>query len=71
FSQTSGHGLAVACKAFDVSKEDFVSMFLLTNRMRSKGRMVELSDLSKAINYYSRVKKEMAVDILKNSSSAE
>ncbi|MCB9982067.1 MAG: DUF2336 domain-containing protein [Rhodospirillales bacterium] len=70
-SQTSGQGLAVACKAFDVAKEDFVSIFLLSNRVRNQGRMVELSDLNKAVNYYTRIKQDVARGIIKNSLDEE
>ncbi len=66
-SQSSGQGLAVSCKAFDLPKEDFVSIFLLTNRMRNRGRMVDLNDMTKAVNYYNRIGAEMARDILRNS----
>jgi uncharacterized protein (DUF2336 family) len=67
-SQSSGQGLAVACKAYEISKEDFVSIFLLTNRIRNAGRMVDLSDLSKAIHYYTKIKADVARGIIGNSS---
>lgn len=70
-SQSSGQGLAVACKAFDFSKEDFVSIFLLTNRIRNQGRMVDLNDMTKAINYFSRIDGEVARGIVKNSLENE
>ncbi len=67
-SQSSGQGLAVACKAYELSKEDFVSIFLLTNRIRNSGRMVDLNDLSKAINYFTKIKSNVARGIIENSS---
>ncbi len=70
-SQSSGQGLAVACKAYDISKEDFVSIFLLTNRIRNQGRMVDLTDMTKAINYYNRIKQEVARGIIENSLEDE
>ena len=66
-SQSSGQGLAVACKAFDIAKEDFVSIFLLTNRIRNSGRMVDLTDMSKAINYFTKIKGDVARGIIENS----
>ncbi|MEM7651130.1 MAG: DUF2336 domain-containing protein [Pseudomonadota bacterium] len=66
-SQSSGQGLAVACKAFEISKEDFVSVFLLTNRVRNKGRMVDLNDMTRAISYYNRINEDVARNIIKNS----
>ncbi len=67
-SQTSGQGLAVACKAYEFSKEDFVSMFLLTNRIRNSGRMVDLNELSKAINYFTKIERDVARGIIENSN---
>jgi uncharacterized protein (DUF2336 family) len=66
--QASGQGLAVACKACGVEKPDFVSIFLLTNSMRDQGRMVDLKDMTKAVEYYTRIREDVARDILENSS---
>ena len=66
-AQTSGQGLAITCKALEVSKEDFVSMFLLTNRVRNGGRMVDLNDMTKAINYFTKIDTSVAQGLLKNS----
>ncbi len=65
--QTSGQGLAIACRAFDINKTDFISIFLLTNSMRHEGKMVDLKDMTKAINYYTKIKPELAKDIIHNS----
>ncbi|MCB1722022.1 MAG: DUF2336 domain-containing protein, partial [Alphaproteobacteria bacterium] len=70
-SQTSGQGLAVACKAFDVPKEDFISIFLLTNRVRNHGHMVALNDMTKAISYFNKIKPEVARNIIENSLDEE
>ncbi|MEZ5813257.1 MAG: DUF2336 domain-containing protein [Alphaproteobacteria bacterium] len=70
-SQSSGQGLAVICKAHELSKEDFVSIFLLTNRVRNHGHMVDLADMTKAINYYNRIKPDMARSIIRNSLGDE
>lgn len=65
--QPSGQGLAVACKAFEISKPDFTSIYLLTNRARNNGKMVDLKDMSRAMNYYDSIKTDMALSIMKNS----
>jgi len=70
-TQPSGQGLAVACRAFKIDKEDFVSTFLLTNRVRNQGRMVDLNDMTKAIDYFNRIKPEVAKGIIKNSLTEE
>jgi uncharacterized protein (DUF2336 family) len=62
--QSNGQGLAVACKAFDVIKPDFMSIYLLTNRVRSDGKMVDVRDINKAVEYYNRVKPDVARKIL-------
>lgn len=69
--QPSGQGLAVACRAMEISKEDFVSVYLLTNRLRNQGRMVDMKDITKAISYYDRIKPEVARDIIGNSAKGE
>jgi uncharacterized protein (DUF2336 family) len=67
--QPSGQGLAVACKAFEISKSDFTSMYLLTNRIRNNGKMVDMKDMSRALHYYDAIKAELAKSILKNTNS--
>ena len=66
-TQNSGQGLAVTCRAFEIVKADFMSIFLLTNRVRNEGKMVDLNDMTKAMNYYSRIDMKVAQDIIKNS----
>lgn len=66
--QPSGQGLAVACRAFRIMKPDFISIFLLTNRIRNEEKMVDLKDMTKAINYFTRIDESVAQDIIKNSS---
>ena len=66
-SQSNGQGLAVACKALDIIKDDFVSIFLLTNRVRNKGKMVDIKDMKRAIDYYNRIEKDVAESIMRNS----
>jgi uncharacterized protein (DUF2336 family) len=70
-SQPSGQGLAVACKAFEITKEDFISIYLLTNRIRNKGRMADLQDMSRAIGYFDRIGHDVAQGIMKNSLEQE
>lgn len=66
-SQHSGQGLAVACRAFDIEKADFISIFLLTNKIREDGSMVDLKDMGKAIDYFARIKPDVAKGIIQNS----
>lgn len=65
--QPTGQGLAVACKAVNVEKQDFTSIYLLTNRIRNPGKMVDVKDLNRAIHYFDHITADMAQNILKNS----
>lgn len=62
--QKTGQGLAVSCKAAGIEKYDFVSMFLLTHKMRSTTRMADVSELGRAVEYFNRIDKDMAQKIL-------
>lgn len=67
-SHPNGNGLAVLCKANDILKSDFVTIFLLTNRMRNKGRMVDVSDMNRAVEIFNKMTKDMAMAVLSSSS---
>lgn len=65
--QSSGQGLAVTCRAFDISKQEFISLYLLSNRLRNGGKMVDLKDITRAISYYDRIQPAIAKSIVGNS----
>lgn len=64
-TQNRGQGLAIASRAFGIPKPDFISIFLLTNPIRSKVRVVDLKDLGRAIEYFDRLKPQVARDLIK------
>lgn len=67
-SQKSAQGLAIACKATNISKPDFVNMFLLTHRFRhSIDRVVNKNELALALKYYDKMNERMARTILNES----
>ena len=66
-NQANGQGLAVACRALDIPKQDFVSIFLLTNRARSAAEMIDVKDMNRAVSYFNRIEKDVAKSIMKNS----
>lgn len=66
-SQKAGQGLAVACRAHGITKADFVSFFLLTNRIRTRGKMVDMQDMTRAVNYFNRITDDVARNIMTNS----
>lgn len=67
-AQKNGQGLAVACKAFEIVKPDFITIFLLTNRARHNGRIVDLKDMTRALQYFDKIDVEVAAEIIKNSA---
>ncbi len=67
--QPKGTGLAVMCRAKNIDKQDFVTMFLLTNRIREKGRMVDLHDMNRVVNYYNALTRDVAESILRSATS--
>lgn len=65
--QKNGQGLAVICKAVEIQKADFLTIFLLTNRMRDDGRYVDSVEMQKAIKYFQRVEVDVARRLLRSS----
>lgn len=64
--QPTAQGMAIACKAMQIEKSEFVSMFLLTSRARG-GRIITQRELGRALAYYDRVTIAMARNILNQS----
>jgi len=65
--QRHGRGLAILCRAKNIEKRDFVSLFMLTNRIRSNGETIELSEMKKAMGYYSRITTDIAQSVIATS----
>jgi uncharacterized protein (DUF2336 family) len=65
--QDSGQGLAIACKACGISKPDFMSVYLLSNRIRGEARTANLKEMTRAASYYNRIDEQVARDIMRNS----
>ncbi len=67
-AQEKGQGLAIACKALGISKPDFMSFFLLSNKIRYPGDgIVDQAELGSALGYYDRVEYARAQKILQAS----
>jgi len=66
--QETGQGLAVSCKAVGIEKHDFVSIFLLTHKMRSTSLVTEISDLGRAVEYFNCIDQATAQNIVKGQS---
>lgn len=66
--QKGGTSLAVTCKAMDVSKADFISLYLLTERFRSHTRrVVAHEELSRMMNAYDAIDQARALHMLNDS----
>jgi uncharacterized protein (DUF2336 family) len=65
--QKGGQGLAVACRAMNVSKENFVSIFLLCRNITGQGETVKADELKMAARYYDGLTHKMAKEILTDS----
>ncbi len=62
--QSSGKALAVICRAHGIQKNDFATIYLLTNRMRTDHRIVNQSDMLAVIAHFDSMKPEAAQELL-------
>lgn len=58
--ETCPRGLAVACRALGVQKADFSRIYLMTNRMRSRDRIINQQDMMEVLAYFDKVRPEVA-----------
>lgn len=66
--QESGQGLAIACRATSIMKNDFVSIYLLTNRLRNGTvKIINQAELGGALRYFEKVTTAQARKILTQS----
>jgi len=63
--QPQGQGLVLIAKANDISRDDFISMFVLCKRLAQADRGFDHRDLNQAITYYDRIRKEVAIRLLR------
>ncbi len=66
-SKPEGQGLALACKAIDVNKADYISIYLMTNRMRSDEKGDESAEIVKAVTQYNKVDSKRAKSIFESA----
>ena len=62
--QASAKSLAVVCRAHGIQKNDFATIYLLTNRMRTDHRIISQRDMTEIITYFDRVRPEAARRLL-------
>ena len=61
-----GEGLAIACLALGVSKQDFATLFLLTRSAGGGSRRTSPGDLSRATRIYDKASREDAEHVLRS-----
>ncbi|WP_193367027.1 DUF2336 domain-containing protein [Pelagibius marinus] len=61
-----GEGLAIACLALGVSKQDFATLFLLSRSAGSGGQKTSPGDLARATRLFDRTKREDAQHVLRS-----
>lgn len=67
-SQKNGQGLAIIAKAMDFQKADFMTLFMLTRKISNGAKaLVDQNDITKAAEYFERLDKFTAQQILKES----
>jgi len=68
--QETGKGLAMTCRALYVTKADFISLFLLTERFRAHGkRMVNHKELNRIMTMFDAIDRDEAIKVLTNSKN--
>lgn len=66
--QRGANSLAIACKAMDICKADFVSLYLLTERFRNRERrVIGHEELSHIMNLYDGINPDRARKMLNDS----
>jgi uncharacterized protein (DUF2336 family) len=61
-----GEGLAIACLALGVSKQDFATLFLLSRSAGSGGQKTSPGDLARATRLFDKTKREDAQHVLRS-----
>lgn len=65
--QNNGQGLAIAARAHGLSKDEFMSIFMLTRKMVNEQGVVNAAYVNRAVNYFDRISPHLAKKILKRS----
>ncbi len=65
--ETCPKGLAIACRALGVQKADFSRIYLMTNRMRSRDRIINQQDMLEVLAYFDKIRPEVAQRIIKRT----
>ena len=58
--ETGGEALSIACKAANITKANFTTIFLLSRNARPGEKVVDPNELSRAMAFYDRIPRETA-----------
>lgn len=62
--EPGGESLAVACKALDIPKADFATIFLLSRKARPGDHTVDPGEVQKVLFFYDRIKSAAALAVV-------
>lgn len=63
--EPGGEGLAIACRAAEIDKPDFASIFLLSRSARPGDKVVDPNEVSRVLNFFDRIGIETARKVVK------
>jgi uncharacterized protein (DUF2336 family) len=64
--EPGGEALAILCRALEVMKPDFASIFLLSRSARPGDKVVDPSELTRVLDLYDRIKLETAQKVVEH-----
>jgi hypothetical protein len=63
--ESGGEGLAIACRALEMSKTTFATIFLLSRRAEAGKRVTDPRTLSRALMIFDKINPQTAMEVLK------
>ncbi len=63
-AQRNGQGLALVARAYDINKQDFISLFMLTGKFWKDGQFIHPDDVRKALKYFEKASREFALEVI-------
>jgi len=64
--EPGGEALAILCRALEIMKPDFASIFLLSRSVRPGDKVVDPSELTRVLDLYDRIKLETAQKVVEH-----
>lgn len=64
--EPGGEALAILCRALEIMKPDFASIFLLSRSARPGDKVVDPSELTRVLDLYDRIKMETAKKVVEH-----